>query len=325
MNRFTLPLVPVLLLSTALVLPASELTLDEALAGASGPEPMATAPVDQDVSPTVPSEPATASANTDRAEGKWRGVSKLLAGGGQGRVTDGQADAVVRRLAKLRADLAGRRGGDEAALLAECDADGDGKVSLPEARAAVAQARPGVDPRARHADTVIAAVDTDSDGLADARELAAHLGSLATVRVVVEPVAVKLWKTCDTDRDGALSVAEARLAADQFGRLLLYGGESQTPVEDPTAWVQVVQVIERADADCSNGLSAAEVASTTVFKEWFERIDRDANGEVSAPELYVKAADLAKVGQGEICQTCPLVKKEGGKKLELLQGLITLR
>ena len=144
-------------------------------------------------------------------------------------------------------------------------------------------------------------------------------------RIVVEPAAVKLWKSCDTDRDGAVSVSEARLAADQFARLLLYVGDSKTPVEDPTAWVQVVRVIERADADCSNGLSASEVAGTTVFKEWFARLDQDKSGEVTAPELYAKAADLAKVGQGEICETCPLVKKEGATKLELLQGLITLR
>lgn len=322
MRSFPLLVVPVALLSFTLAVPAQELTLDEALAGASAPEPAASAPSE----PSAPAAAAPRSAKPAASrDGEWPAVSSLLASTGQGRVTDGQADAVVRRLAKLRTDLAERRGGDEAALLAECDADGDGKVTLPEARAAVAGARPRVDPRAKHADTVIAAVDTDSDGRADAKELAAYLGSLSTLRIVVEPVAVKLWKTCDTDRDNAVAVAEARLAADQFGRLMLYSGESKTAVQDPTAWVQVVQVIERADADCSNGLSAAEVAGTTVFKEWFERLDGDKSGEVTAPELYVKAADLAKVGQGEICETCPLVKKEGAKKLELLQGLITLR
>jgi len=325
MRSFPLLVVPVILLAFTLAVPAQELTLDEALAGASAPEPVASAPVAPAAAADSPSRTAAPAASNTQAKGEWPAVSSLLAKSGRGRVTDGQADAVVRRLAKLRTDLAERRGGDEAALLAECDADGDGKVTLPEARAAVAGARPRVDPRATHADTVIAAVDTDSDGRADAKELAAYLGSLSTLRIVVEPVAVKLWKTCDTDRDSAVAVAEARLAADQFGRLMLYGGESKTPVEDPTAWVQVVQVIERADADCSNGLSAAEVAGTTVFKAWFERLDSDNSGEVTASELYVKTADLAKVGQGEICQTCPLVKKEGAKKLELLQGLITLR
>ena len=338
MSRVFLTFAPAAPLALALALAAPPaalaqgVSLDEALAGAAAgqdPLPQLAEPAPEPPAGGVGQPPATpatiASAARSPETGSLPAVAKLLAGQGNRRVTDGQADAVVRRLSKLRTDLAERRGGDEAALLKECDTDGDGRISLPEARAAVARTRPDVDPRAAIADRLVSAVDTDANGRADARELAAYLGSLAMTRIVVEPAAVKLWKSCDTDRDGAVSVSEARLAADQFARLLLYVGDSKTPVEDPTAWVQVVRVIERADADCSNGLSASEVAGTTVFKEWFARLDQDKSGEVTAPELYAKAADLAKVGQGEICETCPLVKKEGATKLELLQGLITLR
>jgi hypothetical protein len=56
--------------------------------------------------------------------------------------------------------------------------------------------------------------------------------------------------------------------------------------------MQVVRVIERADADGSSGLSAA---------------------------------DLSKTAQTQTCATCPLGKKSGAEKLDLLQSLLTLR
>lgn len=253
-------------------------------------------------------------------------VKTLLAAGGTGRVSDTQADLIAKRLAKLRDDAPDRRGKEDTkALLAACDTDGDGKVSLPEARAAVARSRPDVDARAAVADRLIAAVDGDGDGIASQAELAAHLATLGAVRAVVEPLAVKLWKSADTSRDGAVDVMEARLLADQFGTLALYSNADTAQVMDPTAWMQVVRVIERADADGSNGLSAAEVVGTTVFKAQFAGIDRDGNGEVTAGELYVRAADLSKTGQSQTCATCPRVKQSGAEKLVLLQSLLTLR
>lgn len=253
-------------------------------------------------------------------------VKTLLAAGGTGRVSDTQADLIAKRLAKLRDDAPDRRGKEDTkALLAACDTDGDGKVSLLEARAAVARARPDVDARAAVADRFIAAVDGDGDGIASQAELAAHLATLGAVRAVVEPLAVKLWKSADTSRDGAVDVMEARLLADQFGTLALYSNADTAQVMDPTAWMQVVRVIERADADGSNGLSVAEVAGTTVFKAQFAGIDRDGNGEVTAGELYVRASDLSKTGQSQTCATCPRVKQSGAEKLVLLQSLLTLR
>lgn len=323
----------VMLVGSTVVAHGQAVSLDEALEGAAealkqsklidpesgapaaqGPEANAAATKDAGV-------PAAPPAGADLAA-----VKTLLAAGGTGRVSDTQADLIAKRLAKLRDDAADRRGLDDTkALLAACDTDGDGKVSLPEARAAVARARPEVDARAAVADRVIAAVDGDGDGIASQAELTTHLGMLGAVRPVVEPLAVKLWKSADTSRDGSVDVMEARLLADQFGKLALYSGVDTAQVMDPTAWMQVVRVIERADADGSNGLSAAEVAGTAVFKAQFAGIDRDGNGEVTAGELYTMAANLSKTAQTQSCATCPRVKQAGADKLELLQSLLTLR
>jgi hypothetical protein len=171
---------------------------------------------------------------------------------------------------------------------------------------------------------VITAIDKDGDGRADETELAGYLTSLGGVRAVVEPLAVRLWNAADTSRDNGVDVMEARLAADQFGKLQLYSGGGET-VMDPTAWMQVVRVIERADADGSHGISAPEVTGTTVFKTQFAGIDRDGNGEVTAGELYTMASDLSKTAQGQTCATCPRVQQAGAEKLNLLQSLLTLR
>jgi Ca2+-binding EF-hand superfamily protein len=310
------------------------LSLEEALVGAgdalkqsrvTAADPAAPAP--QGPAPAGDAAKASAGAGGTVQAADRPGVKTLLAAGGTGRVTDAQADAVAKRLAKLRADAAGRKGGEATGLLAECDADGDGKVSLPEARRAVAEARPAVDARASVADRVITAIDKDGDGRADETELASYLASLGGVRVVVEPLAVRLWNAADTSRDNGVDVMEARLAADQFGKLQLYSGDGGggEAVMDPTAWMQVVRVIERADADGSNGLSALEVTGTTVFKTQFAGIDRDGNGEVTAGELYTMASDLSKTAQGQTCATCPRVQQAGAEKLNLLQSLLTLR
>jgi len=309
------------------------LSLEEALVGAgdalkqsrvTAADPAAPAP--QGPAPAGDAAKASAGAGGTVQAADRPGVKRLLAAGGTGRVTDAQADAVAKRLAKLRADAAGRKGGEAAGLLAECDADGDGKVSLPEARRAVAEARPAVDARASVADRVITAIDKDGDGRADETELAGYLTSLGGVRAVVEPLAVRLWNAADTSRDNGVDVMEARLAADQFGKLQLYSGDGGgETVMDPTAWMQVVRVIERADADGSHGISAPEVTGTTVFKTQFAGIDRDGNGEVTAGELYTMASDLSKTAQGQTCATCPRVQQAGAEKLNLLQSLLTLR
>ena len=186
-----------------------------------------------------------------------------------------------------------------------------------------------VDARAAVADDVIAAIDKDGDGRADEQELAAYVGGLGALRPVAEPLAVKLWNSADTSRDDAIDVLEARMAADQFGRLLLYsgggGGKGKVAVEDPAAWLQVVGLIERADADGSRGLSQSEVAGTTIFKATFAGMDRNRDGEVSAGELYAKLASLTKTAQSESCATCPLVKKAGAEKIDLVQSLLMLR
>ncbi|MDA1200401.1 MAG: hypothetical protein O3C39_01830 [Planctomycetota bacterium] len=147
-------LLPVLLAIALLTTPSlpalgQPLSLDDALSGSSVDSPA--------VEPNETSLPPAA-AGPARG-GNLAAVRRLLAGTGQGRVTDAQADMAAKRLAKLRADAAERRGGETAALLAECDANGDGRVSLPEARAAVSEARPAVDPRAAVADEVVAAID----------------------------------------------------------------------------------------------------------------------------------------------------------------------
>jgi len=301
------------------------LSLDQALGG-SAAEAAAVVPTET-TPPSAAVDPAADASDGPAGDGNLAAVRRLLAGTGQGRVTDAQADMAAKRLAKLRADAAERRGGETAALLAECDANGDGRVSLPEARAAVAEARPAVDARAAVADDVVAAIDQNGDGRADEAELAAFVVALGTVRAVVEPLAAQLWNAADTSRDDCIDVAEARMAADQFGRLLLYsgGGEGTLAVEDPAAWLQVVGVIERADADGSTGLSPSEVAGTTIFKAEFAGMDRNRDGEVSAGELYAKAAGLTKSAQSQTCATCPLVQKAGAEKLDLVQSLLTLR
>ena len=328
------PLLAIMLLagSTA-VARGQAVSLDEALVGAAEAlkqskliDPESGAPVAQSPAAAAAAAKDGAGASAQPAAADLAAVKTLLAAGGTGRVSDTQADLIAKRLAKIRDDAADRRGKEDAkALLAACDTDGDGKVSLPEARAAVAQARPDVDARASVADRLIAAVDGDGDGIASQAELATHLGMLGAVRAVVEPLAVKLWKSADTGRDAAVDVMEARLLADQFGKLALYSGADAAQVKDPTAWMQVVRVIERADADGSNALSAPEVAGTTVFKAQFAGLDRDGSGEVTAGELYVMAADLSTTAQTQACATCPLVKKSGAEKLELLQSLLTLR
>jgi hypothetical protein len=74
----------------------------------------------------------------------------------------------------------------------------------------------------------VAMRDVDGDGRADETELAGYLASLGGVRVVVEPLAVRLWNAADTSRDNGVDVMEARLAADQFGKLQLYSGGGET-------------------------------------------------------------------------------------------------
>lgn len=329
-----IPLLAILLLAGSTVVARGQaVSLDEALAGAAealkqsktiDPETGAPMPQSPEAGATVAKDATAPAAQPTDAD--LAAVKTLLAAGGNGRVSDTQADLVAKRLAKVRDDAADRRGKEDTkALLAACDTDGDGRVSLPEARAAVARARPDVDARAAVADRLITAVDKDGDGVAGQAELAAHLATLGGVRAVVEPLAVKLWKAADTGRDGAVDVLEARLLADQFGTLTLYSNADTAQVMDPTAWMQVVRVIERADADGSNAISAAEVAGTAVFKTKFASIDRDGNGEVTAGELYTMASDLSKTAQTQTCATCPLVKKSGAEKLDLLQSLLTLR
>lgn len=323
----------VVLVGSTVVAHGQAVSLDEALEGAAealkqskliDPESGAPAAQGPEANPAATKDASVPSAQPAGAD--LAAVKTLLAAGDTGRVSDTQADLIAKRLAKLRDDAADRRGKDDTkALLAACDTDGDGKVSLPEARAAVARARPEVDSRASVADRVIAAFDGDGDGNASQAELTTQLGMLGAVRSVVEPLAVKLWKSADTGRDGSVDVMEARLLADQFGKLALYSGVDTAQVMDPTAWMQVVRVIERADADGSNGLSAAEVAGTSVFKAQFAGIDRDGNGEVTAGELYTMAADLSKTAQSQTCATCPRVKQAGAEKLDLLQSLLTLR
>lgn len=328
-----IPLLAIVLFAGSTVVARGQaVSLDEALAGAAEAlkqskliDPESGAPAAQGPAGTV------AAKDTSAASGKPAGadvgaVKTLLTAGGTGRVSDTQADLIAKRLAKLRDDAADRRGKEDTkALLAACDTDADGRVSLPEARAAVARARPEVDARASVADRVIAAVDGDGDGSASQAELTTHLGMKGVVRAVVEPLAVKLWKSADTGRDGAVDVLEARLLADQFGKLALYSGDDTAQVMDPAAWMQVVRVIERADADGSNSLSVAEVAGTSVFKAQFAGIDRDGSGEVTAGELYAMTSDLSKSAQTETCATCPLVQQAGAEKVNLLQSLLTLR
>lgn len=320
----------ILLASSPVVALGQAVSLDEALVGAGEALKQSRAAVDGEAKPVTPTgeagaPPAEMPAATAKPAADLAAVKTLLAAGGTGRVTDTQADAIAKRLAKIRDDAAERRGGDTRQLLAACDTDADGRVSLPEARAAVAQARPDVDARASVADRFITAIDKNGDGAADQAELMTHLASLGGVRPVVEPLATKLWKAADTGRDGAVDTLEARLLADQFGRLTLYSGDQATQLIDPSAWMQVVRVIERADADGSLGISATEVAGTMVFKAQFAGLDRDGSGEVTAAELYTTAADLSKTAQTQACATCPLVKKSGAEKLDLLQSLLTLR
>lgn len=326
-------LVIVLLAGSTVIARGQAVSLDDALAGAAEALKQSKVIDPETGAPTPQSPRAGAAAAKDAtapaaqpADADLAAVKTLLAAGGNGRVSDTQADLIAKRLAKLRDDAPDRRGKEDTkALLAACDTDGDGRVSLPEARAAVARARPDVDARASVADRLITVVDGDGDGIASQAELTTHLGMLGAVRAVVEPLAVKLWKSADTSRDGAVDVMEARLLADQFGTLALYSNTDTAQVMDPTAWMQVVRVIERADADGSNGLSAAEIAGTTVFKTQFAGIDGDGNGEVTAGELYARASDLSKTAQTQTCATCPLVKKSGAEKLDLLQSLLTLR
>ena len=328
------PLLAIVLLAGSTVVARGQaVSLDDALAGAAEALKQSKV-IDPETGAPMPQSPAAGAAAAKDATGPTAqpagadlaAVKTLLAAGGNGRVSDTQADLVAKRLAKVRDDAADRRGKEDTkTLLAACDTDGDGKVSLPEARAAVARVRPEVDARASVADRLITAVDKDGDGIASQAELTTHLGMLGGVRAVVEPLAVKLWKAADTGRDGAVDVMEARLLADQFGTLALYSNADTAQVMDPTAWMQVVRVIERADADGSHAISAAEVASTAVFKTQFAGIDRDGNGEVTAGELYVMASDLSKTAQTQTCATCPLVKKSGAEKLDLLQSLLTLR
>lgn len=262
---------------------------------------------------------------TGKEGGRARGltaVSGLMSAAAGGRVTDAHADAVVKRLALLRKD-SGRRG--DMPLIAECDTDGDGKVSRAEARAAVAVARAGVDVRTARVDEMVAALDRDSSGSVGDTEWRGFLDSVGPLRVVVEPLVARVAKASDFDRDGSIDLEEARVDADEFARLLLISGGGHVNVEDPAKWMQVVRVVERADADGSLGLSAAEVAGTTVFKSMFASIDADGSGEVTVAELHARASDLARVGSGEVCQTCPLVRKEGQKKLGELECLMSLR
>lgn len=250
-------------------------------------------------------------------------VRKILIAGG--RVSDIKAERVAMRLSKLRGETASRRGGESAELLAESDADGDGRVSLPEARAAVAQARIAVDPHAEDARELLSLIDRDANGLADKAEMAAYLETLGGMRPAVEPLAMHLWKKADTDRNDCIDSSEACMAADLFGKLQLYAGDGLVQIEDAASWMQVVAVIERADADGSNSLSPPEVAGTTVFRAEFASIDRDGDGEVTASELYARAASLAESADGQICATCPRVKQAGKEKLSLLKSLLTLR
>jgi len=250
-------------------------------------------------------------------------VRKILVAGG--RVSDIKAERVAMRLSKLRGETAARRGGETAELLAESDADGDGRVSLPEARSAVAQARLAVDPRAEDARELLSLIDRDANGLADKAEMAAYLDTLGSVRPAVEPLAMHLWKSADTDRNDCLDSSEACMAADLFGKLRLYAGDGLVQIEDATSWMQVVSVIERADIDGSNSLSLPEVAGTTVFRTEFAGIDRDGDGEVTASELYTRASSLAESASRQTCATCPRGKQAGTEKLNLLKSLLTLR
>ena len=321
----------VLLAGSPLVARGQAVSLDEALAGAGEALKQSRAAVAEVANPAAPAGEAgagpvaTPAAAAQPAAADLAAVKTLLAAGGSGRVTDTHADMIAKRLAKLRDDAADRRGGDTKQLLAACDADADGRVSLPEARAAVARARPEVDPRASVADRLITAIDKNGDGAADQTELATHLATLTGVRPLVEPLATKLWKAADTGRDGSVDALEARLVADQFGKLALYSGDESTQAIEPTAWMRVVGVIERADADGSLGISAAEVAGTTVFKAQFAGLDRDGSGEVTAGELYTMAAELSQTAQNQTCATCPRVKQAGAEKLDLLFSLLTLR
>ena len=46
---------------------------------------------------------------------------------------------------------------------------------------------------------------------------------------------------------------------------------------------------------------------------------------MTAGELYAMASDLSQTAQSQTCATCPLVRKSGAEKLDLLQSLLTLR
>ena len=137
----------VLLAGSPVVARGQAVSLDDALAGAADALKQSKV-IDPETGAPMPQSPEAGAAAAKDATGPsaqptgadLAAVKTLLAAGGNGRVSDTQADLVAKRLAKVRDDAADRRGKEDTkTLLAACDTDGDGKVSLPEARAAVAR------------------------------------------------------------------------------------------------------------------------------------------------------------------------------------------
>ena len=93
-------------------------------------------------------------------------------------------------------------------VLADLDRDGDGKVSLAEAR----EAKGPASMLQQH----FAAVDLDGDGLIDADELGQFHDDIAAVHA---DGGAQLFLQLDTNRDGKLSVTELR-ASPGLGEML---------------------------------------------------------------------------------------------------------
>jgi len=239
-----------------------------------------------------------------------------------GRVTDAEADRALRRLYLIKEDS--RRKGDPE-LIAESDANGNGRISKPEAREAIAQARPQVDPKARWADEALQLLDGNHNGTVEQGEAQQFLATLGKLGETVAGNMNKLWKAADCDRDDRIDLTEARMLSDGFGQLLLVCGTDAAASKDPAVWGRVVEVILRVDADRSHSISAAEIQAAPTFSRLFGGIDRNRNGEVTGDELYGYVNRGLQSAQKSECATCPILRADAGKKKKVIRDLVNLR
>jgi len=156
---------------------------------------------------------------------------------GDGYITGDDLPAAARRIldrlgitdAGSRAEIVGSYQSMWLELRADCDSDGDGRVSRAEFTAAFSVGRG--DPRAYYQrlmgpalDRVARVMDRDGDGFIEAGEYARLFASQG----VDERIAGAAFERLDADADGKISVAEF---SDAIGQLFL----SQDPADPGTA------------------------------------------------------------------------------------------